>query len=221
MTATTPEAVPAPAAPADPRPAFRVATAWMTALLTGITDDQLEAPTPCEDLDVRTLSAHVVATAERARALADGLDVRTMRTIAEEHDAATYSALVEAALEGWADDASLTRMVQVPWGEVPGAGALWGYVSETLVHGWDLAVATGQPAEADPETAEATLAVAQQFIPAEIRTDPNVPFGVVVEPRPGAGPTERLANWTGRDPAGWSRLREAGGGLCSLSPSAP
>ena len=29
----------------------------------------------------------------------------------------------------------------------------------------------------------------------------NVPFGVVVEPRPGAGPTERLANWTGRDSA--------------------
>ncbi|OUC76028.1 TIGR03086 family metal-binding protein [Gordonia lacunae] len=190
--------------PADPRPAFRVATAWVTGLLAEIRDDQLRAPTPCDEFDVRTLSAHVVATAQRARALADGADVRAMPTIAEQHDAATYAALVEAALEGWADDATLGRMVQVPWGEVPGAGALWGYVSETLVHGWDLAVATGQPAEADPETAEATLAVAKQFIPAGIRTDPIVPFGVVVEPRPDAGPTERLANWTGRRSEGWS-----------------
>ncbi|MFE0752201.1 TIGR03086 family metal-binding protein [Gordonia sp. NPDC058843] len=206
MTASTPtSATPqAPTMPADPRPAFRVATAWVTGLLAGTGDDQLDAPTPCDEFDVRTLSAHMVATAQRARALADGADVRAMPTIAEHHDAGTYSALVEAALESWADDAALSRMVQVPWGEVPGAGALWGYVSETLVHGWDLAVATGQPAETDPETAEATLAVARQFIPAEIRTDPIVPFGVVVEPRPAAGPTERLANWTGRESAGWS-----------------
>ncbi|MFT4393817.1 TIGR03086 family metal-binding protein [Gordonia lacunae] len=206
MTAPTPNpatAPPAPTAPADPRPPFRAATAWVTGLLAAIADDQLGAPTPCDEFDVRTLSAHVVATAQRALALAEGADVRTMPTIAEQYDAATYAALVESAHESWADDASLSRTVRVPWGEVPGAAALWGYVNETLVHGWDLAVSTGQPAEADPEIAEATLAVAQQFIPRAIRTDPNVPFGVVVEPRPGAGPTERLANWTGRQSVGW------------------
>ncbi|ANY24861.1 MULTISPECIES: TIGR03086 family metal-binding protein [Gordonia] len=199
-SAPTPEATPALD---DPRPAFRAATAWVVELLDGVSDDQLDSPTPCDEFDVRTLSAHLVAVAERAAALAEGVDIRTMASIAEQFDARTYAAFIDQALDSWSDDAKLSAMVQVPWGEVPGAGALWGYVSETLVHGWDLAVATGRPPEADAELAETTLGVARQFIPAAIRTDPGVPFGPVVEPRPEAGPTERLANWTGRQSVGW------------------
>ena len=85
----------------------------------------------------------------------------------------------------------------MPWGSVPGAGAIWGYLNETLVHGWDLAVATGQPSEADPDLAGAALAAAQRFIPAGPR-GPEVPFGDAVSPAPDAGPTEQLANWSGR-----------------------
>ncbi|GAA3718472.1 TIGR03086 family metal-binding protein [Gordonia hankookensis] len=196
MTSTT---------PADPRPAYGAATTWVTGLLAAVSDDQLTSPTPCEEFDVRTLAAHVIATAQRAIVLAEGGDVLAVPRFAETHDAESYAALVARAVELWSDDAKLGAMVRVPWGEVPGAGALWGYVSETLVHGWDLAVATGQPAEADPEFVGSVLAVAQQFIPAEIRGDAEVPFGPVVEPRPEAGPTERLANWTGRDATTWVR----------------
>ncbi|EON34760.1 hypothetical protein GTC6_00855 [Gordonia terrae C-6] len=208
MNAPTTNSGPAPeTTPAlgDPRPAFRAATAWVVELLEGVSDDQLDSPTPCDDFDVRTLSAHLVAVAHRAAALAEGADIRTMASIAEQYDARTYAALIDQALDSWSDDTKLSVMVQMPWGEVPGAGALWGYVSETLVHAWDLAVATGRPAEADAELAETTLGVARQFIPAAIRTDPAVPFGPVVEPRPEAGPTERLANWTGRDSVTWVR----------------
>lgn len=208
MNAPTTNSGPAPeTTPAlgDPRPAFRAATAWVVELLEGVSDDQLDSPTPCDDFDVRTLSAHLVAVAHRAAALAEGADIRTMASIAEQYDVRTYAALIDQALDSWSDDTKLSVMVQMPWGEVPGAGALWGYVSETLVHAWDLAVATGRPAEADAELAETTLGVARQFIPAAIRTDPAVPFGPVVEPRPEAGPTERLANWTGRDSVTWVR----------------
>lgn len=189
--------------PPDPRPAFAAATGWVTELLSAVTAEQFAAPTPCDDFDVRTLGAHLLATAQRAAALPEGVDVRSMPFIADRFDANEYAAVVARALDLWSDDATLTAPVQVPWGEVPGAGALWGYVNESLVHGWDLAVATGQPSEADPEAATATLAIARQFIPAEIREDPNVPFGVVVEPRAGAGPTETLANWSGRNSAAW------------------
>ncbi len=64
------------------------------------------------------------------------------------------------------------------------------------MHGWDLAVATGQDAEADPGLAVAALAQARQILPAAIRGG-DVPFADVVEPAPDAGPTERLANWAG------------------------
>ena len=71
------------------------------------------------------------------------------------------------------------------------------------MHGWDLAVATGQPSEADPALVEAVAGITRAFIPAEQRGG-AVPFGPVVEPRPEAGPTERLANWSGRpSPEAW------------------
>lgn len=187
--------------PADPRPFYATATAWMADLLAGVDDDQLDNPTPCTDFDVQTLSAHIVGTARRAVALGAGIDVTSVPSIADRHDAVSYAKAVAEAIALWSDDAKLSAMVTVPWGQVPGAGALWGYVNETLVHAWDLAEATGQPTEGDPEAADVTLAVAQRFIPAEIRDDPGVPFAPVVEPRPDAGPTERLANWSGRSAA--------------------
>ncbi|MGC4933770.1 TIGR03086 family metal-binding protein [Gordonia sp. DT30] len=189
--------------PADPRPVYAAATRWATDLIGGVRDDQLDSPTPCDDFDVRTLAGHLVAVAGRAVALAERGDVDGTPRIDDRHDAATYRQLSDHAIELWADDAKLAAPVKVPWGDVPGAGALWGYVNETLVHGWDLAVATGQDPEADPALAQAALAVAQQFIPAAIRADDGVPFDAVVEPRPGAGATERLANWSGRESTSW------------------
>ena len=60
------------------------------------------------------------------------------------------------------------------------------------MHGWDLAVATGEPSDADPTIAEAGLAAARQIRPAYFRA-----FAEVVPSTPDAGPTERLANWAG------------------------
>ena len=191
--------------PADPRPYYTAATQWVGDLLAHVRDDQLDSPTPCDDFDVRMLARHLNGTAHRAVALAAGDDVFAIPSIDEHHDAATYTNATDQAVALWSDDAKLVAPVRVPWGEVPGAGALWGYVNETLVHGWDLAVATGQNAETEPALAETTLAVARQFIPAEIRADDEVPFDAVVEPRPEAGATERLANWSGRESAPWTR----------------
>lgn len=187
----------------DPRPAYAAATAWVTELLEGVAESQWSAPTPCEEFDVRTLAAHLIAGANRAIALASGADALALPRFADAYDATAYADTVRRAIESWSDDATLSTPVTVPWGEVPGAGALWGYTNEVLVHGWDLAIATGQPAEADPTIVEPVLKVAHQFIPAEIRDHPEVPFGPVVTPRADAAPTEQLANWNGRESSTW------------------
>ncbi|BDH55714.1 TIGR03086 family metal-binding protein [Tsukamurella sp. PLM1] len=187
----------------DPRPAYAAVSAWMQSLLANITEEQLALPTPCDEFDVRALAQHVNAVGLRAVALAESATVEGQPFLADAHDAATYGATRERALAAW-DVAPLEREVTVPWGVVPGFAALGMYVSETLVHGWDLAVATGQPFEApDGALAERALAVAKVALPAEIRGMDDVPFGPVVEPRDGAGPTERLANWNGRSSSGW------------------
>ncbi|CAM3240218.1 TIGR03086 family metal-binding protein [Tsukamurella hominis] len=182
----------------DPRPTYSAATAWVQSLLEGLTDDQLGRPTPCGELDVRALAGHLTAHCLQVIALAETGTVAGLPNLVPEHDAATYADARTRSLAAWSD-APLDTVVTAPWGEASGSEALATYVNEALVHGWDIAVATGQPAEIpDGAVAVAALEVARVAIPAELRAIPEFPFGPVVEARDGAGPTERLANWNGR-----------------------
>lgn len=184
----------------DPRPGYRAALDWVAGLAADVRPDQLALPTPCPEFDVRALLGHLITTVRRAVAIAEGtspLDVPVVVTDVADHDLAViYAQDAKRALDAWADEARLDAVVTVPWGQVPGRGAVGAYTNEALVHGWDLAVATGQDSETDPALAEAVLAVARRAIPAEPRGG-HVPFAPPVEPVPGAGPTERLANWSG------------------------
>lgn len=184
----------------DPRTAYDRALTWANDLISRVEPTDLDRPTPCSEYEVRALLGHLVATVDRARRIGEGGDPRTMPTsvtgVPDDGWSAAFAAAVDKMTPVWADDALLDRPVTVPWGTVPGRAALWGYVNEALVHGWDLAVATGQDAEADADLAEAALAGAQAKIPADRRGGP-IPFAEVVEPAPDAGPTERLANWSG------------------------
>ncbi len=145
-----------------------------------------------------------MATVERARVIGEGGDPFTVPVVVTDVDgdawAAAYGEATERMWSVWqgsAGDAILDRLVTVPWGTVPGRAAMWGYLNEALVHGWDLAVATHQSPEAPAAIAEAALAAAGSVLPAAPRGG-HVPFEPPVPPRPEAGPTERLANWSGR-----------------------
>jgi len=200
--ATTPDMTQAQTStPADPRPLYRRALLWVTSLLSAVRPEQLEQPTGCEEFDVRALAGHLVATVHRARVIGEGgqpFSVPHVITgVPDTEWAQAYADATEAMWAVWNDDAKLTATVSAPWGTIPGSAAIWGYLNETLVHGWDLATATGQDPEADPDVVGPLLAVAASIIPAEPRGG-RVPFAPVVEPARDAGPTERLANWNGR-----------------------
>ncbi|HSU11142.1 MAG TPA: TIGR03086 family metal-binding protein, partial [Pseudonocardia sp.] len=169
-------------------------------LADGVPADRLADPTPCTEWDVRGLLGHLVATVDRVRVIGEGGDPQTVPRVVEGIADDGWTDALDAAEDKmaavWADDAVLDELVTVPWGRVPGRAAVWGYIREALVHGWDLAVATGQSPEADPVTAEAALAETKLVMPAEPRGGP-IPFAAPVSPRPGAGPTEQLANWCG------------------------
>ncbi|QII08525.1 TIGR03086 family protein [Rhodococcoides fascians A25f] len=186
----------------DPREVYFTSAAWVSGLLAGVRADQLDLPTPCDEFDVRTLAGHLVATVARLIAIAELGRPDSVSPFSPDHDAASFDTLVEQARAAWADDAALDAPVVVPWGEVPGRSAVWGYARELLVHGWDLAVATGQPAHADPALVDPVAVELRALLPAESRV-PGVPFGPIVEPRSEAGPLERLANFAGRSSDGW------------------
>ncbi|MGV8874142.1 MAG: TIGR03086 family metal-binding protein [Rhodococcus sp. (in: high G+C Gram-positive bacteria)] len=186
----------------DPRDVYFTAAAWVSELLAAVREDQLDLPTPCDEFDVRTLAGHLVATVGRLIAIAELGSPDSVSPLSSEHDAAAFDALVAQARAAWADDAVLDAPVVVPWGEVPGRSAVSGYARELLVHGWDLAVATGQSAAADPTLVEPIAEEFRALLPAAARV-PGVPFGTIVEPRFEAGPLERLANFAGRSSEGW------------------
>jgi len=184
----------------DLRPQLVSAQDWVASLLDNVTADQWGDPTPCSEFDVRALTEHIFALEERVRRLAEvgHVDDAPERIPFSTQDAgARLRKDAASAMEPWADDARLEAMIRGPWGTSPWAVAIAIYVSEHLTHGWDLARATGQPSEADPEIATAVLAMMQKNLPAEPRGGP-IPFASVVASAEDAGPTERLANWLGR-----------------------
>jgi uncharacterized protein (TIGR03086 family) len=187
----------------DPRTIYARALDQTAAIIENVKPGQLGDPTPCTEYDVRALLSHMVGGLNRAATMGEGGDGLAVAPHVDGvpddgwPDAfGRASARVKAA---WADDARLDAPVRVPWGEVPGRAAVTGYVQEVLTHGWDLAKATGQPAELDPELAEFALAFARRVLPPEPR-DGAVPFGQVIPTPDGSGPYTQLAAWLGRTP---------------------
>jgi uncharacterized protein (TIGR03086 family) len=188
----------------DPREIHRRAMAQTEAIVVAVEPSQLGLPTPCAEYDVRALLSHMVGGLNRVAIVGEGGDALARPARADDvHDddgwLAAYQAASRRARQAWSDDAKLDALVEVPWGKIPGRFAIAGYVQEILTHGWDLAQATGQPTERDPELALFALTGAKRILPPETRGD-DIPFGPVIPVPPDAAPYAQLAAWLGRQP---------------------
>ena len=93
-----------------------------------------------------------------ARALTDDPTPVDLPEVAAGEWASTYHASADALRAAFAAPGVLERVVTVPFGRVPGTVALHLRLVENLVHGWDLARATGQQPPHEEEAAEEALA---------------------------------------------------------------
>ena len=161
-------------------------------VVAGITPDQLDNATPCADFTVRGVLEHMIggatafAAAFRAEEPAEPDLCEPLGSFGP-----TLADLVAAITAPGA----LERTVRAPFGEVPGDTFARFVALDGLVHGWDLATATGQRYDPPDELVAAADVFARQTI------DPlrdGHAFAVAVEPAAGAPPIERLANYTGR-----------------------
>lgn len=124
--------------------------------LVAVPSDRWEAPTPCTEWTVRDLVTHVIATHRRVLATLDGTeppDVDPAGDLAAAWDAAS----VDMA-QALADPERASRVIGGMFGEQPFESLVGRLVcSDTLVHTWDLARATGQDERLDPSSVEASL----------------------------------------------------------------
>ena len=208
MTSATNDAI-------DPRTLFGRAVATGAAVISGINVDQLADPTPCDEMDVRTMLGHLVGVVDRVAALGRGDDPFAVVEQAADDDRwlEAWGAAAARATEAWRDDAVLEGPMALPWIQGTGATVLRSYFSELTVHTWDLAVATGQHPEWDDDVVAAAFE-ARHFLPAENRLElfeqisaaagfdeVAVPFAEAVTVSDDASAIDRLVAWNGRNPA--------------------
>jgi uncharacterized protein (TIGR03086 family) len=181
------------------------ATATMTRLVRGVRDDQLAAPTPCREVTVGDLLDHVdqLSLAFRAAAAKAPPAGARQRPSASRLGADWRTRIPQrlADLAGaWRDEAAWRGMTVTGGQELPGdlAGVI--AVDEVLIHGWDIAVASGQPFACDP----GLLAAAYQFVQSTAEASPHGTPGLFGPPVPvpaDAALLDRLLGLAGRDPA--------------------
>ena len=133
---------------------------------------QMDAPTPCAEWDVRALLNHVIGTLWLAEGLFSDQPPRypmapgglPAADLAGDNPAAAYAKAAAAALAAAGAGDPLTRVHPTPLGDMPGPGLAGFTTLDVLVHGWDLAMATGQPADLDGRLAAHVLGFATQAI---------------------------------------------------------
>lgn len=168
-------------------------------VLSGVTDDQLDAPTPCSEWRVRDLVAHVIAGNQRSATGALPESLSSGGNAAEL--AALFSSSAADAQSSFAAPGGLDRTFELPFGTVPAKRLVGMRATDVFTHAWDLARATGQPTSGlDEELAAELLTGSRQAVRPEFR-GPGKPFAEEEPCPPDAAAADQLAAFLGRYPA--------------------
>jgi uncharacterized protein (TIGR03086 family) len=166
-------------------------------IAAGIAPDQLDAPTPCSEYRVRDVLGHMIGGATQfAAAFHHEPAPEVPADVAEGPDVvARAGGALGNLLGAIREPGALDQTVASPFGDLPGDVFARFVVLDGLVHGWDLATATGQEYAPSDALVGAVDGFARQAIAPEWR---GGPFAEAVEPPATASPIERLAAFTGR-----------------------
>src|SRR5262249_29953521 len=171
-------------------------------VVAGVRPDQLDDPTPCSEWDVRALLNHLIGVAEMFSHVAEGKpipppDPNTDYFVGEEY-AAAYDSATARVLAAWQKPGALAATITLPLGDVPGSvGASINFI-DVLVHGWDVAKATGQDAHLAPEFAEPALELARGIVNDRVRQAGA--FGPAISVSADSPMGDRLVAFLGRTP---------------------
>lgn len=176
----------------DQLTAHRRAQEIFGAVLANAAPERLSAPSPCEGWDAQGVIDHVVAGNQLVQQRAG----REPVPLPEDAQAA-YTQSAAAAHEVFAAPDGLSRVFETRAGSIPGTVFISLRTIDAFVHGWDLAVATGQAADLDPEMARELLAVAKQLMTPQFR-GPGRSFAEEQSCPDDRPPADRLAAFLGR-----------------------
>jgi uncharacterized protein (TIGR03086 family) len=139
--------------------AAETARAVVGAADSGTGNDQA---TPCTDWDLRTLLNHTIlwtsySAERRAHGESVAEDLMSKDFTAEPGYAQAYQAQIAKAVQAWSDPEAWTRELSVMGSTTPAADVAAMLIMEMVLHGWDVARATGQDYRCDETLAQAVL----------------------------------------------------------------
>ncbi|CAN5431231.1 TIGR03086 family metal-binding protein [soil metagenome] len=180
---------------------YEQAIATTKEVLAGVKPEQLGADTPCVSWKVSDLVNHVVGGQYYFCRLAKGepMGDNTSTDFAAGDFSATFEQGSTASLAAFNADGAMEKIMHLPWGDMPGSAFVGLAAVDTFVHAWDLARATGQNTDLNPQLAAGLLAGARTEIAPEFRgADGVAPFGPEQTAPAGASKADELAAFLGR-----------------------
>jgi len=178
-----------------------MATAFTTArgILANVTPDQWDEATPCTSWDVRALVNHMISAPRWATSVVKGKAVPGEEDFADGDFLASYDQSADAAIEAFNVPGVEEMSLTLPFGEFAGSFLMGMITGDQFTHAWDLARATGQSTDLDPELANGILTMVTASVGDEMRgEDGAAPFGPRREAPAGAPAADQLAAYLGR-----------------------
>jgi uncharacterized protein (TIGR03086 family) len=176
-------------------------------LVSRVRDDELSGPTPCPAYTLGDLIEHVGGLALAFRAAAEKDIASPYVNGTPSGDAARLqgdwreriSADLAALARAWAKPDAWTGMTRIANQDAPAEMVGVTVADELVVHGWDVARATGQAYSAEPELLGAAQTFLGFFASPDAPAGPEVPFGPSRPVADGSTPLDRVLALAGRD----------------------
>jgi uncharacterized protein (TIGR03086 family) len=174
-------------------------------ILRGVDPGAYARPTPCPSYDVRAVMNHLLSVLAMFNAALAGED-RPLTDFEGDYvgsdPGAAFAAAAARNLAAWQQPDALDATLPLAFGPTPGSVGVFLNLGDALLHGWDVAVATGQAPDLPPDAAETMLGFRRGMLRPEMRAvGPDATFGPEVEVPPDAPAADRLVAFSGRDPA--------------------
>jgi uncharacterized protein (TIGR03086 family) len=139
-----------------------------SAYLDTVRADQWERATPCTQWNARDIANHIIGENLWAVELLNGVSIaevgkRLDGDLAGDDPAASYRASVRLAANACMTPDAMHTICHLSFGDYSGSAYVAQLLLDTVVHGWDIAKATGQDTRLDAGLVEACLPIAVQL----------------------------------------------------------
>ncbi|MFD1812239.1 TIGR03086 family metal-binding protein [Rhodococcus gannanensis] len=180
------------------------AAAQVSTIAANVRDDQLAAPTPCTKWPVTVLLAHLVYLSEAFTAAGRKTPFPGDASVIPELPAdwrTRLAANLDTLVAAWRDPGAWEG--EATAGGVTMPASVMGVVAldELVLHGWDLARATGQPFAAEPADVLACLGFAEAMSQPGDEASREGLYGPVVPVPADTDDLTRLLGYAGRSAA--------------------